>query len=318
MANINETTHWTESIYEIATTDDVIGGTDGISNIQATQLAARTNFLKEHINDLETGATSAGQAIKLTTARLINITGDVTGSAAFDGATDIMIALTQKDSGINAGSYRQVTVDTKGRVIDGTNPTTLAAYGITDGASLAYVQQALFPAGTRLPFAQAAAPTGWTQINDDTTNNRMLRVVNGDGGSIGGTHSPVINNVVPAHTHTFITGPISADHTHAVYDPGHAHSVSDPGHAHELRVSNINTGGGANGEGNGNANRGIAGGSVTGIQRAATNVAIYAATTGIKLGGVTSNHIHSGSTDNGSSQTNWQPRYIDLIVCVKN
>ncbi|MBY0416400.1 MAG: tail fiber domain-containing protein, partial [Bdellovibrionales bacterium] len=35
-------------------------------------------------------------------------------------------------SGVTAGTYKSVTVDTKGRVTAGTNPTTLAAYGITD------------------------------------------------------------------------------------------------------------------------------------------------------------------------------------------
>jgi hypothetical protein len=29
-------------------------------------------------------------------------------------------------------------------------------------------------------------------------------------------------------------------------------------------------------------------------------------------------HLHTFTTDTGSSQTNWQPRYLDVIVCVKN
>lgn len=36
------------------------------------------------------------------------------------------------NSGVTAGTYRSVTVDVKGRVTAGTNPTTLAGYGITD------------------------------------------------------------------------------------------------------------------------------------------------------------------------------------------
>jgi len=38
-------------------------------------------------------------------------------------------------SGASAGTYKSVTVDTKGRVTAGTNPTTIAGYGITDAAS---------------------------------------------------------------------------------------------------------------------------------------------------------------------------------------
>lgn len=36
------------------------------------------------------------------------------------------------DSGVAAGTYRSVTVDAQGHVTAGSNPTTLAGYGITD------------------------------------------------------------------------------------------------------------------------------------------------------------------------------------------
>lgn len=38
-------------------------------------------------------------------------------------------------SGVTAGTYRSVTVDAKGRVTAGTNPTTLSGYGITDAVN---------------------------------------------------------------------------------------------------------------------------------------------------------------------------------------
>lgn len=41
-------------------------------------------------------------------------------------------AYVHPESGVTAGTYRSVTVDTKGHVTAGTNPTTLAGYGITD------------------------------------------------------------------------------------------------------------------------------------------------------------------------------------------
>lgn len=43
------------------------------------------------------------------------------------------------DSGVTANTYRSVTVDAKGRVTAGTNPTTLAGYGITDAAPSSHV-----------------------------------------------------------------------------------------------------------------------------------------------------------------------------------
>ncbi|MFN8258859.1 MAG: hypothetical protein U0W24_24440 [Bacteroidales bacterium] len=44
-------------------------------------------------------------------------------------------ALTLSSSGVSSGTYRSVTVDSKGRVTAGTNPTTIAGYGITDALS---------------------------------------------------------------------------------------------------------------------------------------------------------------------------------------
>lgn len=41
---------------------------------------------------------------------------------------------THPDSGVEAGTYRSVTVDEQGHVTAGTNPTTLQGYGITDAA----------------------------------------------------------------------------------------------------------------------------------------------------------------------------------------
>lgn len=42
---------------------------------------------------------------------------------------------------------------------------------------------AVFPSGTKMLFAQTAAPTGWTK--DTTHNNKALRVVSGTAGSGG-------------------------------------------------------------------------------------------------------------------------------------
>lgn len=169
-----------------------------------------------------------------------------------------------------------------------------ASSAAASAAASASVATNLLPAGTRLLFAQAAAPSGWTQAVTDTEDNRMLRVVKTAGGGKGGTHSPILNNVVPSHTHSFTTGAESATHTHGVSDPGHSHyTLGQYG------------GGGSGVPGGGNG---------TG------SYAYYTSSsgTGISLGSQSANHTHSGATDNGSSQTNWQPRYLDLILCTKD
>lgn len=85
-------------------------------------LAGPTGFLKR----MGRGTWSLDNNTYLTDNKTITVSGDATGT----GTTNI--ALTLANSGIPAGTYRSVTVDTKGRVTAGTNPTTLAGYGITD------------------------------------------------------------------------------------------------------------------------------------------------------------------------------------------
>ena len=111
-------------------------------------------------------------ASKLTTARTITLTGDVTGSVSFDGTANASITATIASNSVAlgtdttgnyvadatagngivitgavgegwnptisltdvgiAGTYKSVIVDAQGRVTAGTNPTTISGYGITD------------------------------------------------------------------------------------------------------------------------------------------------------------------------------------------
>lgn len=47
MANLQETDVWVDGIYQLETTDPVMGGPDGIDNVQAKQLGSRTKYLKK-------------------------------------------------------------------------------------------------------------------------------------------------------------------------------------------------------------------------------------------------------------------------------
>jgi hypothetical protein len=148
------------------------------------------------------------------------------------------------------------------------------------------------PAGTALPFFNTSAPTGWTQ--NVSYVNHMLRVVATAGGASGGTMSPILNNVVPAHTHGFTTGAQSATHNHV--DIGHTHTVNIP---FNLRATPA--------------------GTIPTAPQSSTSVYSIVSQTGYaNLGVESASHIHSGSTDNGSSQTNWTPQYVDMIICTKN
>jgi len=81
---------------------------------------------------------TAAAPIALTTAQVQTMLGYITGNqtitlsgdASGSGSTSIIVTLA--NSGVTAGTYRSVTVDAKGRVTGGTNPTTISGYGITD------------------------------------------------------------------------------------------------------------------------------------------------------------------------------------------
>lgn len=81
---------------------------------------------------------NAATATKWATGRTIALTGDVSGtSAAFDGSAALSFATTLANSGVTAGTYAKVTVDTKGRVTAG---ATLASAAFTiDGSILGIV-----------------------------------------------------------------------------------------------------------------------------------------------------------------------------------
>lgn len=63
---------------------------------------------------------TADTAVKLSTGRPISITGDATAPAVtFDGTAAVQLLLSLAASGVAAGTYTKVTVDSKGRVTSG-------------------------------------------------------------------------------------------------------------------------------------------------------------------------------------------------------
>lgn len=83
---------------------------------------------------------TTGSAASLTTARSFSWTGDATGSLSFNGSVNVSAVLTLANSGVSAGTYKSVTVDTKGRVTAGTNVitglvTSTAISGTTNAAT---------------------------------------------------------------------------------------------------------------------------------------------------------------------------------------
>lgn len=115
----DDSTGYFTFIPDATNTSEVFSGTQG--SIAANLIGAVTG--------------NATTATTLQTTRNIAITGDGTGTTTFNGSADASIAFTLATVA-TAGTYKSVTVDAKGRVTSGTNPTTLAGYGITDASPL--------------------------------------------------------------------------------------------------------------------------------------------------------------------------------------
>ena len=122
MANLTESSEWSSNIREISRTDKVVGGEDGPINVQATQLANRTQYLKELIENLVNFANTADNFLKL----------------GPDGQlpTDLLPSnLLYASPVIEPGTYTQVTVNEYGVIVDGCNPSSAEELGLSDTVS---------------------------------------------------------------------------------------------------------------------------------------------------------------------------------------
>ena len=180
-----------------------------------------------------------------------------------------------------------------------------------DGSGLSGLSP--FPSGTKVVFAQASAPTGWTQ--DTSNNDKALRVVSGSGGGTGGTHG-LSSPPSTAHTHT---GP---SHTHST--PSHAHTHTLSAGAHTLSTAEMPSH-------NHSYTTGAAG--YSGSYAITTDRTGNSGSTSSTGGSGSHSHSLAGSITSGGSGTSgsggtgstsssgptaFAPQYIDVIVCSKD
>lgn len=86
MANLNETAQWETGIYQLETSDPVMGGPDGIDNRQAKQLANRTLWLKNQAEAIQ--RETAGKAASATA---VNAGNGLTGGGNLTASCTISL-----------------------------------------------------------------------------------------------------------------------------------------------------------------------------------------------------------------------------------
>jgi hypothetical protein len=155
--------------------------------------------------------------------------------------------------------------------------TTLRSWKYYDGA--AWVRGDAIPSGTKMVFYQASAPTGWTM--DTSLDDRVLRVVNTNGGSTGG--SWVISG---------LSASSSGAHTHGIGD--HTHSAGS-------YSGSI-------------ASSGSAQGGCCQVICAPQSFAITG-TSGTSSGTTSSDGAHGHTISQDGS---WRPACVNVIVCTKD
>ena len=120
--------------------------------IETESNTANTLVKRDADGNFEAGAITASlvgnaaTATRLANARQIALGGDMSGSGTFDGSSNLTITselnyvttLPHYDANDLAatGTYSQVTIDSRGRIVNASTPTSLTAYGITDAQPL--------------------------------------------------------------------------------------------------------------------------------------------------------------------------------------
>lgn len=165
---------------QIVTPEDLsdLGAGDMLKAEFATNEKAAQGYVDKAISaDSAVNATNAGHALsadsatkalsadKLTNGQTIAVTGDATGTSdKFDGTTGVSIDLTLKDSGVEAGTFTKVTVDSKGIVTKGEQAVFT---DVTDGAGK-NIQTALDEKQNNITGAAT------TIVDSDLTSDRVL------------------------------------------------------------------------------------------------------------------------------------------------
>ncbi|HEJ1720209.1 phage tail protein [Pseudomonas aeruginosa] len=125
----------------------------------------------------------AATALKLASPRTLAIAGDATGSAAFDGSSNATLDIRLVNTGVTAGVYTKVNVNSTGRVIAG---STLVQNDIP-ALDASKITSGMF-ADARLPWYAQGLCTSAPITEDPNTTNIPLILTNHANGPISGQY----------------------------------------------------------------------------------------------------------------------------------
>ena len=247
--------------------------------------AAAADTAQDTANAAKTAATSASGAAQK--AQEAAETAQATASAAKTAAT---AAQTKANSAYTeATKAASTTVVGRVKLSDAINSAVSTTAATSKAAKTAYDKAvaATFPAGTKLLFHQAAAPTGWTK--QTTVNDATLRVVSGTtGGGTGG--SVAFSTLFAAGKTVTLSGNVGATTLTTAQMPKHGHTLNKrPGYSTVTDVARVASG-------------------------YPTSGSPYTNTTDIANTGGSTSHTHTLS---GKATIALNVKYTDVIICAK-
>ncbi|WP_095059223.1 phage tail protein [Pseudomonas sp. Irchel s3f7] len=149
-----------------------------------------------------TRAADADNSLEVTPGLFIHVEqGTVNGDSLWQlvtdapitlGTTGLQFELIAGGSGAGVGTFRSVTVDALGRVVAGTNPTTLDGYGITDALPVDGTAVAATQLETARTLSISGAGSG--SVLFDGTADADIELALADSGVTAGTYSSVTVN----------------------------------------------------------------------------------------------------------------------------
>jgi len=177
MANITEelsNPKWAEGIYQLETTDPVLGGPNGIANRQAKELAARTQYLKKKQEEDKPGAASTTKAgiVQLSSATDSNSEELAATPKAVKAAYDKAVESAGKGLPVGAviGFPRAVTSQEGFLKADGSTfaqATYPDLYRVLGGNKLPNLTRSNVGMTAHFPFGDI--PDGWIKYDDIST-----------------------------------------------------------------------------------------------------------------------------------------------------
>lgn len=247
--------------------------------------AAAADTAQDTANAAKTAATSASGAAQK--AQEAAETAQAAASAAKTAAT---AAQTKANSAYTeATKAASTTVVGRVKLSDAVNSAVSTTAATSKAAKTAYDKAvaATFPAGTKLLFHQAAAPTGWTK--QTTVNDATLRVVSGTtGGGTGG--SVAFSTLFAAGKTVTLSGNVGATTLTTAQMPKHGHTLNKrPGYSTVTDVARVASG-------------------------YPTSGSPYTNTTDIANTGGSTSHTHTLS---GKATIALNVKYTDVIICAK-